>query len=272
MKLPLLNMDLFQRQVCLFPILLLVLITVLDVPLASAYCWQAGWNPSFTDKPKVQQVNMTTVRVSWNGIVESVECADQFLVKYWPENSPQDWKMTDLIETDTFSHEITVIPKLQYEFQVIAREDKGSFAGIEYNKSEKTKYKTSMYNKKASPTPKAKVKATVEAPYQSSDPDPAKPSSISKAADESSKSLEVTDQKEDQASVPNNKIINLAGLSIELLAIIGVCGIVVILISAGICYKCFCNKKREDIDDMDDDDDEYDEDDEDHFEKERLDV
>ena len=55
--------------------------------------------------------------------------------------------MTDFIDTQVFYATIKVIPRVEYTFQVIAREDKGSMlgiaVGIDYNKSELTTFKTS---------------------------------------------------------------------------------------------------------------------------------
>ena len=51
--------------------------------------------------------------------------------------------MTDFIDTQVFYATIKVIPRVEYTFQVIAREDKGSVLGIDYNKSELTTFKTS---------------------------------------------------------------------------------------------------------------------------------
>ena len=36
------------------------------------------------------------VRVSWKGIVKNLECADDFLVKYWPRNKPT-WYQGDYL-------------------------------------------------------------------------------------------------------------------------------------------------------------------------------
>jgi len=257
MKLPLLNMDPFKRQVWLVPIVV-VFISFLNVPLARAYCWEPGRNPYFTGKPIVQQVDLRTVRVSWNGLVENVECADQFLVKYWPKNNPQGYVLSELIHTNRFSIDLNITPKVQYEFQVIAREDKGSFAGIDYNKSKQTEFKTSAYNSNVSPTPKT----------------PSRPSggqatelaaSNDKGESPASRQQEVIVVREESV-VENDKL--LAGLSIELIAIIIVCSVVLLLMFVGLIYKLACAKKPEDIDDEDDED----EDDGDDFEKERLDV
>ena len=40
-----------------------------------------------------------------------------------------------------------VVPKVDYQFQAVAREDKGPIVGIDWNKSPLTDFKTSMHNK-----------------------------------------------------------------------------------------------------------------------------
>ena len=51
--------------------------------------------------------------------------------------------MTDFISTQVFYATIKVIPRVEYTFQVIAKEDKGSILGVDYNRSELTTFKTS---------------------------------------------------------------------------------------------------------------------------------
>ena len=65
--------------------------------IVSAYCWQAGQNPSFTGRPTVQQVDLRTVRVTWEGIIEYEKCVDNYSVKYWQKSDPQGYQMTELI-------------------------------------------------------------------------------------------------------------------------------------------------------------------------------
>ena len=58
--------------------------------------------------------------------------------------------MTDFISKQVFFARIKVIPRVEYTFQVIAREDKGSMlgiaVGIDYNKSKLSTFKTSRLN------------------------------------------------------------------------------------------------------------------------------
>ena len=58
--------------------------------------------------------------------------------------------MTDFISTQVFYATIKVIPRVQYTFQVIAREDKG-IRGIDYNKSKLSTFKTSRFNSNNQP-------------------------------------------------------------------------------------------------------------------------
>ena len=59
--------------------------------------------------------------------------------------------MTSFISTQVFYATIKVIPRVEYTFQVIAREDKGSMLGIDYNKSKLTTFKTSRLNSNNQP-------------------------------------------------------------------------------------------------------------------------
>ena len=58
--------------------------------------------------------------------------------------------MTDFISTQVFYATIKVIPRVEYTFQVIAREDKG-IRGIDYNKSKLSTFKTSRFNSNNQP-------------------------------------------------------------------------------------------------------------------------
>ena len=191
----------------------------------SAYCWQPGKNPGFNGVPKVEQVDIRTVKVSWNGITTQTECADQFLVKYWESTSPLEYALTDPVNNDEFSTVIKVTPKVKYVFEVIAREDKGAIAGVDYNRAENVEFKTSMKN----------VEVTIE------DDLPIIPTKITNPVQDSSSVSENTEEpsKESKSST------SIGGLpfNIEIICIIAVCGVVAILIAIGIVYKLTCNKK-----------------------------
>ena len=73
-------------------------------------------------------------------MVKNIECADQFVVKYWMNRDPHGYKQTELLSLETFEVEIKVTPKVLYQFQVIAREEKGGW-GVDYNKSQMVQFR-----------------------------------------------------------------------------------------------------------------------------------
>ena len=106
-----------------------------------AYCWQTGLNPSFSGPPVVSTISANEVRVSWKDIVTNRRCADEFLVKYWKKNFPEDYKKSKLVGTDANFIDLTVLPDTTYIFQAIAREDKG-ILGVDYNKALRVEFRT----------------------------------------------------------------------------------------------------------------------------------
>ena len=90
-----------------------------SLPACSTYCAPFGQNPGFTRAPTVEQVTLTSVRVSWAGTVTRIECADQFIVKSWNRRNPNDYMMSDLLPLDQFSYIVTdLVPNQDYVFQV----------------------------------------------------------------------------------------------------------------------------------------------------------
>lgn len=51
------------------------------------------------------------------------------------------------MEPDSNSIDITVTPKIMYQFQAVAREDKGVIGGIDWNKAPTVEFKTSSSNR-----------------------------------------------------------------------------------------------------------------------------
>lgn len=127
------------------------LMVALLLPSVQGYCAGLGANPGFRGPPRVEQVTLTSVRVTWAGLVTRAECADQFIVKSWLTRNPNDYKMSDLLPTSQFSFVVTdLVPNQDYVFQAIAREDKG-ILGKDWNKSDKTFYRTTSYNPTVAP-------------------------------------------------------------------------------------------------------------------------
>ena len=122
----------------------LLFLVISFLPLVNSYCWEVGRNPGFNGTPKVEQIDIQTVQVSWIGITTQTECADHFLVKYWKitRRSPFEHNISKLVNNDKFSINITVTPYVEYVFEVIAKEVKGAFLGVDYNRAENVKFKT----------------------------------------------------------------------------------------------------------------------------------
>ena len=61
---------------------LLVLTQVLDC--VKGWCYGIGQNPTFTGLPRVEQMDdLSSVKVSWDGLVDYSECADNYVINYW---------------------------------------------------------------------------------------------------------------------------------------------------------------------------------------------
>lgn len=64
------------------PTVLFVLAHVLEC--VRGWCIGIGQNPTFTGRPRVEQMeDLASVKISWDGIVDYIECADNFLISYW---------------------------------------------------------------------------------------------------------------------------------------------------------------------------------------------
>lgn len=125
------------------------------VMLANSYCPGPGANPSFVKGPKVEQVSLTSVVLTWTGLVKQDDCADQFLVKWWNRNDPGSYELSDMLTTSTTSYQVNGLsPHRSYAFQAIAREDKG-WLGADWNKSPTVYFTTTRLNPTVAPvTPK----------------------------------------------------------------------------------------------------------------------
>jgi len=132
----------------LFGVLVIFGLTLQD---CNAYCALLGQNPGFSAAPKVEQISLTSVRVSWEGLVIRRECADQFIVKSWNARNPNDYQMSDLLPVTQFSFTVTdLVPNQNYVFQAVAREDKG-ILGKDWNKSPHAHFKTTSSNPTVAP-------------------------------------------------------------------------------------------------------------------------
>ena len=57
-----------------------------------------------------------------------MECADQFIVKSWLARNPNDYKMSDLLQTSQYSFVVEdLLPNQDYVFQVRSFEKEEQF-------------------------------------------------------------------------------------------------------------------------------------------------
>ena len=104
-------------------LLLLVAVAVL-VPSVACYCASLGANPGFRGPPTVEQVTLTSVQVTWAGLVTRKECADQFIVKSWLARNPNNYQMSNLLPTTQFSFIVTdLVPNQDYVLEVLIKSD-----------------------------------------------------------------------------------------------------------------------------------------------------
>ncbi len=60
--------------------------------LITAACWEPGRHPGFKGRPKVKQVTIDRVKISWAGKIDRVTCVDNFVVKYWQRLDAREFK------------------------------------------------------------------------------------------------------------------------------------------------------------------------------------
>jgi len=127
--------------------LVTVLVLVAVLPSCHGYCKSIGWNPSFNAPPLVEQLTLTSVRVSWAGTLEEAECADNIIVKHFKGINSNDYHLSEPLPTEVTSYVVLdLTPNQEYTYQVIAREEKGIW-GVDYNRGEKTTFTTSIQNR-----------------------------------------------------------------------------------------------------------------------------
>eukprot|EP00092_Neocalanus_flemingeri_P067455 GFUD01082340.1.p1 GENE.GFUD01082340.1~~GFUD01082340.1.p1 ORF type:complete len:277 (+),score=83.84 GFUD01082340.1:243-1073(+) len=240
---------------------LLATITCLTwVPLTSPYCTWAGANPYWVGAPHVEQVTLTSVRVSWHGLLKREDCADSLIIKHYRGTNTGDYFMSEPQKVETNSYLVQDLqPSQAYTYQVIAREEKG-LLGVDYNRSPKTIFTTNKKN----------------VPIDRNDP---LPTTVNTQQDDS----QVTDNPREATGVapiygyePKTKVV---GLQLELFMGIVIGSLVVSIIVVGIIYNCVRKKEGEKDLELDssigfeeDEDEEDDEDGEDEYEDDAQEV
>jgi len=216
------------------------------IPLGRSYCSTPGWNPRLTGPPIVEQLSITSVRVSWAGLLETSVCADFIKVKHWRGMNIDNWRMSDQLSVDTHSYIVkNLVPNVPYTFQVIAAEDKGYFLGfhigIDYNRGPKTRFVIKTRQKQ--------VKADDPIPNETTTEDWVDIDTNARMGSESSSQAvkaKSTDQTNAEGASSENVMEQiedviaqlLAGEKTELLVGLIVGGLVLVVLIIGLVYNC----------------------------------
>jgi len=224
------------------------------LPLTASYCTWAGSNPYWVGAPNVEQVTLTSVRVSWHGLLKRGDCADSIIIKHYKGTNTALYGMSEPQDVSTNSFIVMNLqPSQAYTYQVIAREEKG-LLGVDYNRSPKTVFTTKKTN----------------IPIHRNDPLP--------TTESSSEAIRATESPQDVTGVapiygyePKTTVV---GLQLEVFMGIIIGSLVVSIIVVGIIYNCVRKKEGEkdlELDssigfEEDEDEEDEDEDDEDEYE------
>ncbi len=184
------------------------------------YCWGAGKNPGFSSKPRVTQLALDRVRVSWRGLVTQEECADNYVVKYWPRHSPGEYDITRVVPRGTYEVEVEVTPKLVYQFQAVAREEKGVIGGVDWNKSPSTSFRTSKGGDEVE-------EDVAAAPTEDDPPAQAVGRAVTTATSSGNKNRRT-----------------VLGLGLEVFVVVVVLALLLVLVVVGLLYRIACGGKR----------------------------
>jgi len=234
------------------------LASLASLPLTASYCTWAGANPYWIGAPVVEQVTLTSVRVSWHGLLKRDDCADSIIIKNYKGTNTADYHMSDPQSVSTNSYIVTnLTPSQEYTYQVIAREEKG-LLGVDYNRSPKTVFTTKKRN----------IQVNKDDPLPTT-----------QSSGHGQNTNIVTQSPRNVTGVapiygfePKTTIV---GLQLEVFMGIIIGSLVVSIIVIGIIYNCVRRKEGEKDLELDssigydeDDDEEDEEDDEDEYEEE----
>ena len=93
----------------------LLLLVISLVPLVNG-----GSGCRFNGAPKVVQVDIDKVKVSWYGVVANLGCLDFFVINYWEKGTSKihDGTPVGPLGANQFSTEIEVTPRQSYHLQL----------------------------------------------------------------------------------------------------------------------------------------------------------
>jgi len=232
---------------------------ILAISVNTVYPWCTIGNPYWSGSPTVEQVSLTSVRISWPGLLEREDCADSILVKFFKASNSHDYGMSDPLDVSTNTYIVRdVVPNLAYKYQVVAREDKG-FIGVDWNRSPTVTFTTKKSNIVVTmddPLPPhqsgqvVNAKTVEEAVIPVYNPEPTNVKTIL------------------NGEIKDNDVL---GMKLEVFMGIVIGSLIVVIVAAGIVYNCIKkNQIEKDIELQFDSDSEDEEDSEEEEEEEEL--
>jgi len=121
------------------------------ITMSLSYCSAWGRNPQIIGPPVLEQMSLTSVRVSWQGLLEQPECADKIVVKHFKGSERLNYKISEKMPVSVNSYIVRhLTPHTTYTYQVIAVEDKGKWGvpRIDYNRGPKASFTTTLKNRR----------------------------------------------------------------------------------------------------------------------------
>eukprot|EP00092_Neocalanus_flemingeri_P012537 GFUD01013512.1.p1 GENE.GFUD01013512.1~~GFUD01013512.1.p1 ORF type:complete len:292 (-),score=91.73 GFUD01013512.1:476-1351(-) len=113
-------------------------------PQTSSLCTGIGNSPYWVGAPNVEQVSLTSVRVSWNGLLKRDDCAAGVFISHG--TGMDDFEMSAVLKVSTVNFLVQNLrPGQAYMYQVVAREENG-LLGVEYKPSPKARFTTKRNN------------------------------------------------------------------------------------------------------------------------------
>jgi len=210
-------------------------------PVSFSYCTWAGANPYWTGAPTVEQLTLTSVRVSWAGLLERSDCADSMIVKWFKGDNTNDFSMSDPLTVETNSFIVKdVVPRQLYTYQVIAREEKG-WMGVDYDRSPKTRFTTRNSNKVIEKDDPLHVPTSSSSEHNDDN------ENISSDDEEIIKPVYTPEVKKSNSNFLNSEIKDddVLGMKLEMFIGIVMGSLIVVIVAVGIVYNCFKKKGGE---------------------------
>jgi len=201
----------------------LLFLVISLVPLVNGGC-------RFNSAPKVEQVEIDKVKVSWDGVVANLGCLDDFVLNHWEKGTPKKYGNIERFNAKKFSTEIEVIPSQSYRLQLKTRKNRS------WGESSIVEFKTDRDYDERKKEEKKDTDGDGIPDVLDTDDDNDRIPDVEDTDDDNNGVLDV-----DEKPPPSTMDIGIKYY------IIASCGVIAGLIVIGIIYKlvckCACNKK-----------------------------